>query len=136
MRIEKTIASIKEFIPKVIFEILHELSMNVALTEQDRLDLNLILEEAITNAIQHGNQFDTKQKVQVILECDHDAITIRVKDQGRGFNYQKLPDIEESNEKMTSSGRGIFLIKKIAEDVSFNETGSEVCIRKRIQKKT
>ena len=137
MRIEKTIASVVEFIPKVIFEVLQELSLKVPLTERDRHDLNLILEEAITNAIQHGNQFDMSQNVRLILEYDNDTVTIRVKDAGEGFNYQKLSesDLKEPNEKMESFGRGIFLIRKIADQVSFNETGSEVCIRKRIQSK-
>jgi len=133
MHIEKIIMSIIEFVPKVIMEILYELSKEVPLSEQDRLDLNLLLEEVVTNAIQHGNQFDTRRKVHIILEHDNDIVTIRVRDEGQGFNYQKLPDIKESNEKMNSFGRGIFLIKKIADDVSFDETGSEVCIRKRIQ---
>ena len=134
MIIRKTILSVIEFVPKVITEILHELQKGVPLSEQDMIDLRLILEEAATNAIQHGNQFDTNLKVQLVLEHDKDLITIRVKDQGHGFDYQNLPNIKETNEQMNSFGRGIFLIKKKADEVIFNKTGSEVCIRKTIHR--
>ena len=134
MIIRKTILSVIEFVPKVITEILHELQKEVPLGEQDKIDLRLIIEEAATNAVQHGNQFDTSLKVQLVLEHDKDTITIRVKDQGHGFDYRNLPNIKETNEQMSSFGRGIFLIKKIADDITFNETGSEVCIRKTIHR--
>ncbi len=132
MLIQKTIISVIELIPNAIGDILHELSRTVSLSEKDTLDLNLILEESTTNAIHHGNQFDTGLTVQLSLELDQDMVTIRVKDEGRGFDYRNLPDLKESNEKMNPSGRGIFLIKRIADEVSFNEAGSEICVRKRI----
>ena len=135
MSIRKNILSVIEFVPKVITEILNELQKEIFISEQDAIDLRLILEEAATNAIQHGNHFNTSLKVRIVLENDKDMITIRVQDKGSGFDYHNLPNIKEINEQMNSSGRGIFLIKKLADSVTFNESGSEICICKKIHRR-
>ena len=133
MEITKTIASVKELVPYAITSILKEINLKESLSEDDEYDFRLLLEEALVNAIQHGNDFNTHLKVKTKIMLENGLLTITVTDEGKGFDYNALPDALEGNENIKKSGRGIILMKKIADEVRFDKSGSEITIIKKLK---
>jgi serine/threonine-protein kinase RsbW len=84
------------------------------------------LNEVVNNAIIHGNKLDPNKMVIVNVEADHHRIVWTVTDEGPGFDYVHLadPTSEENLEKL--SGRGVFIIKMLADQCVFNAAGNEV----------
>src|SRR3990167_1325292 len=115
MEIIKTIISIAELVPNTITSILKEISFRESLSEDDESDFRLILEEALINAIRHGNNFVTSLHVKIKIMLENDLLTITVTDRGKGFDYNALPSPLEGNEKLEKSGRGIILMKKVSD---------------------
>jgi len=82
--------------------------------------------EAVNNSIVHGNKEDVNKYVYVNLKIEGDKIYITVEDEGPGFDSSKVPDPTKPENVENIHGRGIYLMKHLADDVSFNEDGSIV----------
>jgi len=84
--------------------------------------------ESVNNAITHGNKFAPDKFVNVSLKCEDDKFTIIVEDEGCGFSPENVPDptLPENIEKLT--GRGLFLMTKLADEIEFNEKGNLVTL--------
>ena len=82
--------------------------------------------EAVNNAIQHGNKYDPNKKVKITYELEEETISFTITDNGNGFDYYNLPDptAPENIEKPT--GRGVFLMKHLADQIIFSENGRMV----------
>jgi serine/threonine-protein kinase RsbW len=82
--------------------------------------------EAVNNAIQHGNKYDPNKKVKVTYEMEEETMSFIISDQGSGFDYYNLPDptAPENIEKPT--GRGVFLMKHLADQIIFSDNGKTV----------
>ena len=93
--------------------------------------IKLAMEEAINNAIRHGNCCDPAKRVTVRVELDNDKITISVADEGPGFNPGKVPDPTADENLEKPSGRGIMLMKAYMDDVHYNQRGNEICMCKK-----
>lgn len=93
--------------------------------------VKLALEEALNNAIKHGNAHDPSKTVTVEYEVTHDQIKVCISDQGPGFKLNCVPDplADENLEK--PSGRGVMLMKAYMDEVFFNKCGNQVCLIKR-----
>ena len=87
-------------------------------------NIHLAVVEAVTNAIIHGNKSDENKDVYFETKKEDTKIEIIVKDQGDGFDAEVIPDptLPENLEKI--SGRGVFLIKNLADEVIFSENGT------------
>lgn len=85
--------------------------------------INLALEEALTNAIRHGNRLDASKKVHVEARITPQRVEISIEDEGPGFDRQEIPDptAEENLEKC--SGRGILLIESYMNSVRWDRGG-------------
>jgi len=83
--------------------------------------------EAVNNAIRHGSAADPEKNVSLTLSMDDHSIRFIIQDSGQGFDYQQLPDptLPENIDK--PAGRGIFLMKHLADEVSFENNGS--CVK-------
>lgn len=84
------------------------------------------LNEAAMNAILHGNKLDEKKTVYVNVEADSRRIVWTVADEGPGFNYNNLPDPTEPDRLEELTGRGVFILKHLADQCIFNAAGNEV----------
>ena len=84
--------------------------------------------EAFNNAVIHGNCFQLDQKVHVRVDDLSDRISFTVKDQGKGFDFDNLPDPTAPENLEKENGRGIFLIKNLADGLEFEEAGSKAVI--------
>ena len=82
--------------------------------------------EAVNNAIVHGNKEKKKKKVKVDFVIEENVIRIFVEDQGKGFGFNNVPDptIPENIENI--HGRGVYLMKHLADDVVFHGIGNKV----------
>lgn len=110
-----------------------ELVVRYDLAEPDNIHLKIALLEAITNAIEHGNQFSSEKTVEIKVKADRKKATFIVKDQGPGFDYQNLPDPTKPENITKVRGRGVFMIYRIMDSVSFNEKGNQI---KMVKKKS
>lgn len=84
------------------------------------------LNEATINAIIHGNKLDLQKKVIVNAEIDNRRIIWTVTDEGEGFDYNNLPDPTAPENIENLTGRGVFIIKHLADQCIFNSKGNEI----------
>ena len=82
--------------------------------------------EAVNNAIRHGNKFDKDKNVYLSLFVDPDRIKFEVEDEGQGFDYTNLIDPTAPENLENPGGRGIFLIRHLADEVEFYKDGRNV----------
>lgn len=82
----------------------------------DDFDLNLILDEAIVNAMEHGNSWDPEKNVTVKIYHNENDVQILIEDEGSGFNYNNLDSKDlnwQPGSRLNIRGRGIFLLKQL-----------------------
>ncbi len=82
--------------------------------------------EAVNNSIVHGNKLDETKKVDISVVVNDNQIVITIIDEGKGFDYNNVPDPTTPENIENVSGRGVFLMKKLADDIKFNNSGSLV----------
>jgi serine/threonine-protein kinase RsbW len=94
----------------------------------DRLRLNFRvgLTEALANAMLYGNCRDPRKRVRLEAHLTPDEITVRVTDEGRGFDPGTVLDPTLPGNRVRPGGRGIFLIRKLMDRVEFNERGNSI----------
>lgn len=84
------------------------------------------LNEALMNAILHGNKLDENKRVIVNAEADSKRIIWTLTDEGEGFDYTHLADPTAPENLENLTGRGVFIIKHLADQCIFNAHGNEV----------
>jgi serine/threonine-protein kinase RsbW len=118
-------------IPKVTDGVVHMLTEK-QWSESEIIRVELALQEALANAIRHGCHNDITKQVQCIVTIDGvNEITVVVRDPGTGFDPQSLPDPLAHENLLKSSGRGVFLINELMDDVAFSDGGRQVEMRRR-----
>jgi serine/threonine-protein kinase RsbW len=93
-------------------------------------DVEIALREALANAIIHGNHENSGKHVHVRCRCEPTEISIAVKDEGRGFDIEKIADPTAPENQGSIHGRGIYLMKALMDEVRFEEGGVVVHMRK------
>ncbi len=90
--------------------------------------LLLAIVEGVNNAIVHGNKLDISKKVQVEYLINDTTVQFTIIDEGKGFNFNDIPDptLPENIEK--THGRGIFLMNHLADKIEFENNGSKVIL--------
>lgn len=94
------------------------------------------LDEALANAIKHGNKNDASKTVRVRADISTREARFTISDEGEGFNMATVPDPRDPANLLKPSGRGVMLIHHIMDDVSYNERGNQVTMVKRPEKKS
>lgn len=95
------------------------------------IDIEVALREAILNAVIHGNAENPSKRVYVTTRCSADGeVSITVRDQGQGFDSRAVPDPTSAEHLMSTGGRGIYLMRALMDEVSFEEGGTVVYMRK------
>ena len=92
--------------------------------------VEIALREALANAIIHGNHENPRKHVYVRCRCQPDEVSIAVKDEGRGFDIDKMADPTVPESIGSVHGRGIYLMKALMDEVRFEEGGVVVHMRK------
>jgi serine/threonine-protein kinase RsbW len=99
-------------------------------SDHDLFGVRLALEEALVNAIKHGNGMDPGKQVHVDCSFTDDRVTIVIEDEGTGFDVTEVPDptIEENLDK--PGGRGIMLMRSFMNQVEYNDAGNRLVLEK------
>jgi anti-sigma regulatory factor (Ser/Thr protein kinase) len=104
--------------------------------EDDIMAVELALQEAVANAIRHGCQNDPSKHLQCMVTCDESGeVMIVVRDPGSGFDHTTIANPLDPENVLKPSGRGIFLINGLMDEVDFSDGGREVQMRKRREKR-
>ena len=81
--------------------------------------------EAVENAIYHGNRNDSSKKIFLKFEVRPEGFSFKIKDQGAGFDLNAVPDPTDNNADFSNTeGRGLFIMKSLADEVIFHDNGS------------
>ena len=99
-------------------------------SDHDLFGIRLALEEAVVNAIKHGNGNDPAKSVRIAYQVDDDRVRIEIEDQGPGFNPDEIPDPTLPENLERPSGRGIMLMRSFMNVVQFNDRGNCVVLEK------
>lgn len=123
---ESDINSIRQVEP-IIYMVNRDFKMG------DTMLFNILIAatEAVNNAIVHGNKFDPDKKVNFEISACSTQIEIWVKDQGEGFNPENVADPREPDNLLKSNGRGVFIIKELANDcvITSNPDGTTIYMK-------
>lgn len=93
-------------------------------------DIKLAVEEALINAITHGNQSHPDAEVDFSYRIGSKKVSIIVKDQGKGFDHRKIPKAAQKKDISKTSGRGLLLITHFMDEVRFNGLGNQITMVK------
>ncbi len=113
----------------VVARLLEELETH-EWAEHDVFAVHLAVEEALVNAIKHGNQRDPSKSVEVRCRIAPDRIEIRITDEGEGFDPESVPDPTDEDNLEVPSGRGLMLMRCYMTTLTFNKKGNSVLMEK------
>jgi serine/threonine-protein kinase RsbW len=114
-------------------EQIESLVQATACHDHDLFSIKLALEEALVNAIKHGNQYDRNKSVHVVYEIHPDRFTVRITDEGTGFDSADVPDPTAVENLERPCGRGLMLMRHYMTDVAFTERGNSVVMSKALR---
>jgi serine/threonine-protein kinase RsbW len=100
-------------------------------TGRDLFHVQMAMEEAVVNAIEHGNRRDSSKQVHVLLYVFHDRAEMTITDQGGGFDHQNVADPTEEDRLDKPRGRGVMLIRELMCESKYNDRGNSVWMLKR-----
>lgn len=114
----------------VVYDFIDRLIVGREMTKElaDRIRLAVI--EATTNAIVHGSQSDPKNTIllRIDWEAESGCYQFTIKDQGNGFAVETLPDPTSPEQIERERGRGVYIMKQLADSIEFLHGGSEVLL--------
>lgn len=111
-----------EKIPDFVTEIQRKCKLNDEITGT----LMLLLSEAVTNAIEHGNRLDPAKVANVVVEITDTEINSYVKDEGVGFKPSEQNDPLAEENLLNDRGRGVFLLKELSDEVVYEDGGTKL----------
>ena len=100
------------------------------LPDKDVFGVRLALEEALVNAVKHGNRMDPSKTVHVRYQVNSQQFTIEIRDEGSGFDPNAVPDPLDPENLERPGGRGVFLMRHYMTTVEYNASGNCVTLSK------
>jgi serine/threonine-protein kinase RsbW len=110
----------------IIEKVIDDIRTEFDVKEECYGNMLVAVTEAVNNAIQHGNKYDPSKMVNVSYEIDNDRIAFTISDEGTGFDYYNLPDPTAPENLEKPTGRGVFLMKHLADQIIFSDQGKVV----------
>jgi serine/threonine-protein kinase RsbW len=114
-------------------EIAVGLAQRAGFDEDDLMKIGMAVRESMVNAVVHGNRYSAHKRVRFWVGHNSDRLTVRIADEGEGFNFESLPDPLAPENLMRTSGRGIFLIRSFMDEFGMRHldpAGTEVTLIK------
>jgi serine/threonine-protein kinase RsbW len=106
----------------------------VGAAEESAIDIEIALREALANAVIHGNHEDPHKCIYASCRCQIDGeVSITIRDEGDGFDSRAVADPTHPQRRLPSNGRGIYLLQVLTDEVSFEEPGNIVHMRKKLR---
>jgi len=130
-RLDKVIPSDPTLLDGAVEEITTGLTLTAH--SRDAEDIGLAIGEALANAIIHGNRCDPEKTARVVVAVNERGdLLVSVKDLGSGFDPSRLPNPTAPENLLAANGRGIFLIRRLMDEVDFKfDHGTELRMRRR-----
>lgn len=119
-------------------EIAVGLAKRAGFGEDDLTKIGMAVRESMVNAVVHGNRYNANKKVRFSVSKNSESLTVRIADEGEGFDFENLPDPCVGENLFRSSGRGIFLIRSFMDEFQIRRLapgGLEVVLVKRMVSK-
>lgn len=107
----------------IVENLIDEICETLNVNEEYYGNILISLTEAVNNAMVHGNKLDSQKKVLVTVKTDDTSIHFTISDEGPGFDYDNLPDPTAPENIEKPNGRGVFLMKNLADGCNFEENG-------------
>lgn len=124
LKIESKMANMR-----LVENAIDELTSSFGISQDNYGKILVATLEAVNNAITHGNKFDPKKNVLIDIRVSKNELEVTVTDEGKGFNPDGIPDPTKPENIEELSGRGVFLMTKLADSISFNEKGNSVTMK-------
>ncbi len=122
---DRQIASKPDVCPEVVGQLLAALE-KFDWCEDDRFAIRMAIEEALINAIKHGNESNPDKPVHVVMRFSDTRFYARITDQGVGFDPDCVCDPTADENVDKPCGRGVMLMRNFVDSVSYNSAGNEV----------
>ena len=112
-----------------------KLATEAGLDEDERFHVTMAVREAAVNAVLHGNDYDPSRHIAVGLENTGKDLVFTIADEGKGFIPDTVPDPLAPENLLRGTGRGIFLIRSLMDEVHFRQLnpGTELTLVKHLE---
>ncbi|MFT5143069.1 MAG: serine/threonine-protein kinase RsbW [Rhodothermales bacterium] len=101
----------------------------LGLDEELAYNIVMLTTEAVTNAIEHGNAMDDTKTVVIVFEANEVGVRVTVEDEGEGFTSSDIPDPLAQENLLAEGGRGIFLMRELADEITYEKGGRAIVMR-------
>jgi serine/threonine-protein kinase RsbW len=110
----------------IVEKLIDEVCASFEIKEDHYGNILISLTEAVNNAIVHGNKLDPAKEVAVSYTTEGKTLRFFIEDEGAGFDYDHLPDPTAPENREKPNGRGVFLMRNLADDCAFHDDGRKV----------
>ena len=124
-KLDQSICSRTEDAVEIVRDVVQRLEEN-GWKSRDVFGIHMAMEEALMNAIKHGNESDCEKKVHIEISICENSFYSRITDEGDGFQLEEVPDPTADENLEKTSGRGVMLIKNFVDKVAYNEKGNSI----------
>lgn len=107
----------------IVEKLIDAICSNYKVNEDHYGNILVAVTEAVNNAIYHGNKAAPNKKIHVTFSSSPKALSFTIRDEGEGFDYKHLPDPTDPKNLEKPTGRGVFLMHRLADDVKYTESG-------------
>ena len=107
----------------IVENLIDEICETLNVNEEYYGNILISMTEAVNNAMVHGNKLDSDKKVAITVKSDDTSLHFTISDEGPGFDYDNLPDPTAPENIEKPNGRGVFLMKNLADGCNFEENG-------------
>jgi len=126
LRVQRELPGQIQAIPPMVEQIM-DLVREMGCAGDGEFEIEVSLYEALANAVEHGCEHDPDKRVEVVVACDPQrGMIIIVRDPGPGFDPKRVPSPVVGENIYNDSGRGIFLINQLMDEVRFEKNGTEI----------
>jgi serine/threonine-protein kinase RsbW len=121
LEIESSTANLRR-----VEEFLEEISQEAGITGESYGKVLVSVMEAVNNSIIHGNDGDLSKIVSILFKYESSVLSVTVTDEGKGFVPENIPDPTSPENIENIRGRGVFLMRRLADSIEYNKTGNSV----------
>ena len=107
----------------VVERLIDQISADHGIVAEHYGNVLIAMTEGVNNAIVHGNKLDETKSVSVSCAIDEKTLVFRITDEGPGFDYDNLPDPTAPENIEKPHGRGVFLMRHLADECTFEDEG-------------
>jgi serine/threonine-protein kinase RsbW len=118
----------------IVLDYLMKRVEKLGVVDAKQSNLFVALDEAIVNAVKHGNKYDSQKLVRIAAEVSRKEARFTIEDEGEGFDVKNIPDPLDPQNLFKTSGRGVLFIYNIMDEVNYNDRGNRLTMVKKSDK--